>query len=152
MQFQSTPVASRPAPDAHLAPFVRADLAFDIPAIRREAKARYAEKLGFISRYTGAARRYWQIAIARRLIRETWADAHQQRHHIVLARMPAALRYTGIARKQLTELTARMSTAPVTAQGNADFKAAAGQVGRISNAAQRRAYLAVLAEAGRFTC
>jgi hypothetical protein len=133
----------------NLAPFVRADLTLDIPAIKSEAKARYARKLDFINRYTGPAKRYWQRAQARRAIADAWKGAREQRHRIVQSRMPIALPYTRSELSRQAVLLGRMASAPVSVQGNATYRDAASEYRTISQAAQRRAYGAILANARR---
>lgn len=141
----TAPVVARQG-EPNLSAFVTADLRFDFPAIRAAAKARYALKLDFINRYTGAPKRYWQIAQARRAIASVWSGARAQHHRIVWQRLPHELPYTRAETGRLTVLRARMASAPITGPGNAAYKAAASEYGAICHAAQRRAYLAVLAQ------
>lgn len=147
MQLRLVHSTAAPAGKSHIAPFVFSDLTFDIPAIKAAAKARYAGKLAFVDRFTGAPRRYWRWNISRRVIREMWAEAREQRHRIVWSRLPSPLPYYAHERARLALLSSRMATAPVTARGNADYKAAAGEYGQIVANAQRRAYRAIIEQA-----
>jgi hypothetical protein len=148
MQLHSIQRPAPPVFPAHLSAFVTADLRFDIAAIRADAKARYALKLDFINGYTGAAKRHWQWAQARRAVRAAWSEAKLQLHHAVLARMPRDLPYTRQERARMAQLRATViGMAPDDRQGRDRFKAASGEYKTINWAAHRRAYFAIIAEA-----
>ena len=147
MQLHFEKSATAPVKPAHLTAFVTADLRFDIPAIRADAKARYALKLDFINRYTGSARRYWQLRQARQAIRLSWREARSQLHGIVLERMPRDLPYTPEETARMSQLRAIAGCAPVSRQGNADFKSASGEYAQINWNAQQRAYRNVIESA-----
>ena|SRR5947199_720789 len=138
MQLRLVQSASAPVGKGRLTPFVFSDLTFDIPAIKAAAKAQYLAKLDRIFN------RYWHFNIARRAFREAWCEAREQRHRIVWSRLPHELPYFAHERDRLELLKSRMAFAPVTARGNADYKAAAGEYGQIVANAQRRAYDAIL--------
>jgi len=133
----------------NLTAFVRPDLSFDIPAIKADAKFRYGLRQSFINRYEGAPRRFWQRSIARRVLAEAWKQAREQRHQLVWAQMPYDLPFTPEETKRRDVLRARMASAPISAQGNAVHDAAAAEFGAIGQAAQRRAYDAILAAASK---
>lgn len=141
--------SSNLAPATNLASYVTAGLRYDIPAIKAEAKIRYGAKLGFINRYSGTARRYWQWRQARRVLADVWKEARAQRHAIVWPRIPRELPFTNEELARRSELLARMTSAGITMQGNADYRAASGEYGQIGARAQRRAYDAILATAWR---
>lgn len=148
MQLHSTTgTAARPQ-TANLAAFVTADLRFDIAAIRADAKARYALKLDFINRYSGPAKRYWQIRQARQAVRLSWREAREQHHRIVTDRLPHRLPYTAEETARMAELRATViGLCPASAPGMADFKAASGEYAQINWNARQRAYFAIIREA-----
>jgi hypothetical protein len=140
--------AARKTEPTHLSAFVTADLRFDIPAIKADAKARYAGKLEFINRYTGAPKRFWQWRIARRQIDLAWREARGQLHDIVFDRLPHRLPYTAEETARMAELRATViGLCPVSAPGIADFKAASGEYAQINWNARQRAYFAIIREA-----
>jgi hypothetical protein len=148
MQFHFKPSPAAPVSPAHLTAFVTADLRFDIPAIRADAKARYALKLDFINRYTGSANRYWQIRQARQAIRLAWREAREQHHRIVTDRLPLPLPYTAEEAARRAQLRATIiGLCPASAPGMADFKAASGEYAQINFNARQRAYFAIIREA-----
>lgn len=148
MQLRFTPSPAAPVCPAHLSAFVTADLRFDIPAIRADAKARYALKLDFINGYTGDARRFWQLAQARQAVRGAWREAKLQLHNIVTDRLPNLLPYTPQERARMAELRATViGLPPASAHGMAAFRAASGEYKTINWAAQQRAYFRIIAEA-----
>ena len=144
MQFHSKPITT----PVNLTAFVTADLRFDYPAIRADAKSRYASKLDFINRYTGSAKRHWQIAQARQAVRLAHREARSQLHNLILDRMPRDLPYTPQEAARMSELRAIAGSSPITSRGNADFKSASGEYAQINWNAQQRAYRAIL-EAAR---
>jgi hypothetical protein len=147
MQFHLKPNTAAPVSPAKLSAFVTADLRFDIPAIRADAKARYGLKLDFINRYTGAPQRHWQRLQARRAISAAWREARGQLHEIVLSQMPRQLPYTPAEAERMAELRAAMGSAAITARGNVDFKSASGEYAQINWNAQQRAYFAIIRQA-----
>lgn len=145
MQFHFTKSPAAPVCPANLTAFVTADLRFDIPAIRADAKARYAEKLDFINRYTGEPKRYWQWCQARQAVRGAWREARTQRHNIVFDRLPSPLPYTPKEAARMAELRGAVTgICPASSLGMADFKAASGEYKQISFAAEQRAYFAII--------
>jgi hypothetical protein len=146
LHLKTSPAA--PVSPAHLTAFVTADLRFDIPAIKADAKARYGAKLDFINRYTGTAKRYWQWRQARQAIRQAWREAKDQLHTIVMGRLAfRETAYTAVEREQVAMLLARMGRSPITASGNRDFKAASAEYAQINFTAQQRAYFAIIRQA-----
>jgi hypothetical protein len=144
----NAPVVAAVQGDSHLSAFVTADLRFDIAAIRADAKARYALKLDFINRYSGTARRWWQLRQARQALRQSWSEAKLQLHNAVLARMPRDLPFTPQERSRLADLRAMVTgMAPASPHGMAGFKAASGEYKTIQWTAQQRAYFQIIAEA-----
>lgn len=139
---------STPTAPAHLSAFVTADLRFDIAAIKADAKARYARKFEFINGYTGRAKRHWQWSLARRAMLQAWKEAKWQLHCIVFDRVPHELPYTAEEAARVALLRNRINGAAITAQGNAEFKTAAGEYAQINSAAHRRAYFAIIRQAG----
>jgi hypothetical protein len=134
----------RKSESPNLTAFVTADLRFDIPTIKADAKARYAGKLEFINRYTGTPKRFWQWRIARRQVDLAWREARGQLHDIVFDRLPGELPYTAEEVARMAQLRATISGAAVTARGNADFKTASGEFRQINWNAQQRAYRAIM--------
>lgn len=148
MQFHLKNSPAAPVFPAHLSAFVTADLRFDIPAIRADAKARYALKFDFINRYSGPARRYWQQAQARQAIRQSWREAKNQLHEIVAARLPSPLPFTPQEKARLAELRGTViGIAPASPKAIADFRSASGEHKRINFAAEQRAYFAIIRQA-----
>lgn len=148
MQLHSTPSPAAPVFAGNLSAFVTADLRFDIPAIRADAKARYALKLDFINRYTGAPKRYWQRTQARQAVRSAWSEAKLQLHTIVTDRLPNPLPYTPQERARMAHLRGTVTgSVPASRIGIAEFKAASGEYKQIQWNAEQRAYFRIIAEA-----
>jgi hypothetical protein len=141
-------IAQRIQPLTHLTAFVTVNLRFDIAAIRAEAKARYAAKLGFINRYEGAPKRHWQWVQARRAVEGAWRDAHKQLADIVSDRMAwRELPYTPAEKARMDDLYGVMAGASITVRGNIDFKKASGEFAQINWNAQQRLRAMIVAEA-----
>lgn len=145
MQLHLVSSTAAPAYRPHLTALVRADFTFDIPAIKAGARARYALKQEFINRYTGEPRRYWQRAISRRVLGQAWKEAREQRHRAIWSHLPRPLPYTTDELRRMVVLLDLMRAAPISGQGNADYREAASEYGAISERAQKRAYAAILA-------
>lgn len=148
----SAPVAAvlgdpNPATPAHLTAFVTADLRYDIPAIRADAKARYSDRLNFINRYSGAPKRNWQWRCSREAVRQAWKEAKWQHHCIVFERAQQRIQYTREEAERMAELRGTMGSAAITARGNVDFKSASGEFSQINWNAQQRAYFAIIRDA-----
>lgn len=147
MQLHLKTTTTAPVAPAHLTAFVTADLRYDIPAIRADAKARYAAKLDFINRYTGAPKRHWQWRQARQAVRQAWREAKEQLHEIVFDRIPRQLPYMPEEAARMAALRAAMGSSPITLRGNTEFRDASREYAQIGFNAQQRAYFAIIREA-----
>lgn len=124
------------------AELVRADLSIDLGAVRREARRRFRQRLGFLNCYTGEARRHWRKELLHEAVQAASREAREQRHNVIYPVANTLVRRVTLPAEalRLADLRARMSRCPVTAWGNVEHRDIAAEEARIVQAVFKRAY------------